>query len=150
MSIKVSKIQRCYLIPHLFIMSDSPKDPADQATHETHARHMFYQASNFELHQPIISTGTINLFQAATESAKQGREMHTAYQHHSYAQLANVADVLQCPTPSQYFVGRDDTLRQLAKIFSAPVVSIWSTNLHTLQNFVRQNFKQWVKVLYLL
>ncbi|KAE9397819.1 TPR-like protein, partial [Gymnopus androsaceus JB14] len=28
--------------------------------------------------------------------------------------------VLQCPSPSQYFVGREDILRKLSKIFSAP------------------------------
>lgn len=58
-------------------MSDLPKDPANQEIHETHIRHMFNQASNFELHQPILSTGTINVMQAPTETAKQGRRMRT-------------------------------------------------------------------------
>lgn len=56
----------------------------------------------------------------------------------THTQLVNISDVLPCPSPSQYFVGREDTLRQLTKVFFLPIVSIWSENLNTLGNFVRQ------------
>jgi len=46
-------------------------------------------------------------------------------------------DVLACPTPSQYFTGRESILRQLSRMFSAPVVTLFSENTGELAAFVR-------------
>ena len=36
--------------------------------------------------------------------------------------VLSISDVLKCPSPSQYFVGREDTLNRLYRIFSPQIV----------------------------
>lgn len=57
-------------------------------------------------------------------------------------QAISVSDVLQCPAPSQYFVGREDTQRKLSKIFSVPIVTIWSTDTRVIRDFITQKLEQ--------
>ncbi|KAE9385312.1 hypothetical protein BT96DRAFT_982079 [Gymnopus androsaceus JB14] len=77
---------------------------------------MFAGASNFEIRNSILTTGNVT-YHGAPQAANYG---HVSI---------SVSNVLQCPSPSQYFVGREDILEKLSKIFSAPV------------DFVRQNLK---------
>ncbi|KAJ4465012.1 hypothetical protein C8J55DRAFT_529327 [Lentinula edodes] len=51
-------------------------------------------------------------------------------------QGATVSDVLPCPSPSQHFVGRQDTLKQLAKIFACPMIVISYMNKDMLGELV--------------
>ena len=37
--------------------------------------------------------------------------------------VLSISDVLKCPSPSQYFVGREDTVSELYRIFFAPKVA---------------------------
>ncbi|KAK0432110.1 hypothetical protein EV421DRAFT_120221 [Armillaria borealis] len=46
-------------------------------------------------------------------------------------------NVLPCPAPSQYFTGRKSNLRKLSRMFAAPVVTLFSTNINALSAFVR-------------
>lgn len=106
---------------------------------------MFAHATNFAIHQSVFSTGTVNVtYQVPSQTVNQGRRTTEYHLENAefHTQLAGITDVLQCPSPSQYFVGREDTLRQLAKIFYPPIVSIWGSKLHKLRNFVRQEFQQ--------
>ncbi|PBK86678.1 hypothetical protein ARMGADRAFT_476795 [Armillaria gallica] len=45
-------------------------------------------------------------------------------------------NVLACPTPSQYFTGRESILQKLSQMLSAPVVTLFSTNKNALAAFV--------------
>ncbi len=45
-------------------------------------------------------------------------------------------NVLPCPTPSQYFTGRESILCKLSRMLSVPVVTLFSTNRNTLSAFV--------------
>ncbi|KAE9405904.1 hypothetical protein BT96DRAFT_972319 [Gymnopus androsaceus JB14] len=89
---------------------------------------MFAGASNFEIRNSILTTGNVT-YHGAPQAANYG---HVSI---------SVSNVLQCPSPSQYFVGREDILEKLSKIFSAPVVTVWSTHMDVLKDFVRQNLK---------
>ncbi|KIK58447.1 hypothetical protein GYMLUDRAFT_696235 [Collybiopsis luxurians FD-317 M1] len=50
--------------------------------------------------------------------------------------------VLICPSPSQHFVGRDDTLSSLSKMFVPPVVALYSARKKDLKNFIK-NYMKW-------
>ncbi|KAE9385309.1 hypothetical protein BT96DRAFT_1026627 [Gymnopus androsaceus JB14] len=89
---------------------------------------MFAGASNFEMKNPIFTTGNVT-YHGAPQAA-----------NHGHASIS-VSNVLLCPPPSKYFVGREDTLEKLSKIFSAPVVTVWSTNIDVLKDFVRHRLK---------
>ncbi|KAF9063142.1 hypothetical protein BDP27DRAFT_1479731 [Rhodocollybia butyracea] len=81
---------------------------------------MFSHASNFRIDgQPTF----VN--QASSQ-----------YTNHDNIEIS-VSDVLKCPAPSQYFVGRADMLSKLAKVFSAPVVTIFNPDPDKLARFVR-------------
>ncbi|KAE9406845.1 hypothetical protein BT96DRAFT_933777 [Gymnopus androsaceus JB14] len=88
---------------------------------------MFAGASNFEIRNSIFTTGNVI--------------HHGAPQPSNHGQVISISNVLQCPAPSPYFVGREDILRKLSKIFSAPAVTLWGTNMDALKDFVRQNLK---------
>ncbi|KAK0224863.1 hypothetical protein EDD85DRAFT_228926 [Armillaria nabsnona] len=45
-------------------------------------------------------------------------------------------NVLTCPTPSQYFTGRESILHKLSQMLAAPVVTLFSTNRNALSAFV--------------
>jgi hypothetical protein len=49
--------------------------------------------------------------------------------------------VLICPSPSQNFVGRDDTLSLLSKIFSPPVIVLYSSSREELDKFIMNQMK---------
>ncbi|KAJ3846966.1 hypothetical protein EV368DRAFT_88278 [Lentinula lateritia] len=51
-------------------------------------------------------------------------------------QEATVSDILPNPSPSQHFVGRQDTLKQLAKIFACPMIVISYINKDMLGELV--------------
>ncbi|KAE9405899.1 TPR-like protein [Gymnopus androsaceus JB14] len=87
---------------------------------------MFAGASSFEIRNSIFTTGNVTYH---PQAANLG---------HASVSISNI---LQCPSPSQYFVGREDTLEKLSKIFSAPVVTVWSTNIDVLKDFVRHRLK---------
>ncbi|KAE9394753.1 hypothetical protein BT96DRAFT_1022386 [Gymnopus androsaceus JB14] len=88
---------------------------------------MFTSASNFEIRNSILTTGNVTY--------------HGTLQATNHGQVISVLNVLECPSPSHYFVGREDILSKLSKIFSAPVVTLWGTNMDVLKDFVRQNLK---------
>ncbi|KAE9392283.1 hypothetical protein BT96DRAFT_944791 [Gymnopus androsaceus JB14] len=96
--------------------------------------HMFNQASGFQITgQPIFTTaGIIN-----NNFTYHG----TASQTVNSDQVIPILNVLKCPSPSEYFVGREDVLRKLSNIFSAPAVTLWGTDMDVLRDFVRQNLK---------
>lgn len=56
-------------------------------------------------------------------------------------------DVLKCPSPAPYFVGREDTLSELVKIFAPPVVTIIGPNQIVLEEFLQQFDKRYVMYL---
>ncbi|KAE9388566.1 TPR-like protein [Gymnopus androsaceus JB14] len=88
---------------------------------------MFAGASNFQIRNSIFATGNVTY--------------HGTPQTTNHGQVISISNVLQCPSPSQYFVGREDILRKLSKIFWAPNVTLWGTNIDVLKDFVRQNLK---------
>ncbi|KAE9397789.1 hypothetical protein BT96DRAFT_61527 [Gymnopus androsaceus JB14] len=90
----------------------------------------FAQALNFQITgQPIFTTaGIVN-----NNITYHGTASQTAIS----GQVISISYVCQCPSPSQYFVGREDTLRKLSQIFSAPAVTLWGTNMDVLKDFVR-------------
>ncbi|KAE9388900.1 hypothetical protein BT96DRAFT_947252 [Gymnopus androsaceus JB14] len=92
---------------------------------------MFSQASNFQINgQSIFTTAsTIDVTYHGTPRAA------------NHEHVLSISSVLQCPSPSQYFVGRKDTLRRLSKIFSPPVVTIWSPNTDVLKDIVKAKLK---------
>ena len=45
-------------------------------------------------------------------------------------------NVLACPAPSQYFTGRESILWTLSRMFTMPVVTLFSTNSNALSAFV--------------
>ncbi|KAE9391888.1 TPR-like protein [Gymnopus androsaceus JB14] len=94
--------------------------------------HMFNQASNVRINgQPVFNTADTvhnNFYGTTSQTANNG-------------QVIPVSKVLECPSPSEYFVGREDVLSKLSKIFSAPAVTLWGTNMDVLRDFVRQNLK---------
>ncbi|KAE9398245.1 hypothetical protein BT96DRAFT_38113 [Gymnopus androsaceus JB14] len=51
-------------------------------------------------------------------------------------------NVLRCPTPAAYFIGREDTLKALEKIFTVPVVTISGPDQKVLDEFVRHLHKK--------
>ncbi|KAK7471329.1 hypothetical protein VKT23_002738 [Stygiomarasmius scandens] len=53
-------------------------------------------------------------------------------------------EVLKCPPPSQYFVGRQMMLHKLSKIFAVPIVIVFNKNQDVLTEFVKYRLKQWV------
>ncbi|KAE9392401.1 TPR-like protein [Gymnopus androsaceus JB14] len=87
---------------------------------------MFAGASSFEIRNSIFTTGNVTY--------------HPQAANLGHASIS-ISNILQCPSPSQYFVGREDTLEKLSKIFSAPVVTVWSTNIDVLKDFVRHRLK---------
>ncbi|KAE9398243.1 hypothetical protein BT96DRAFT_976506, partial [Gymnopus androsaceus JB14] len=89
---------------------------------------MFTGASNFKIHKStfIASSGPVNVYEGAPQAVNNGQD---------------ISNVLQCPSPSQYFVGREDTLKTLSKIFSAPIVTVWGTKMDALRKLIRQNLK---------
>ncbi|KAF9063434.1 hypothetical protein BDP27DRAFT_1451247 [Rhodocollybia butyracea] len=82
---------------------------------------MFSHASNFR----IDGQPTFIVYQGSPQDP-----------NHDNVQIS-VSDVLKCPSPSQYFVGRADTLSKLAKVFSAPVVTVFDPDPDSLARFVR-------------
>ncbi|KAK7441012.1 hypothetical protein VKT23_016793 [Stygiomarasmius scandens] len=51
-------------------------------------------------------------------------------------------EVLRCPPPSQYFVGRQAMYQKLTKIFNVPVVIVFNKNQDILADFVKYKLKQ--------
>ncbi|KAK7441019.1 hypothetical protein VKT23_016800 [Stygiomarasmius scandens] len=51
-------------------------------------------------------------------------------------------EVLRCPPPSQYFVGRQAMYQKLSKIFAVPVVIVFNKNQDILADFVKYKLKQ--------
>ncbi|KAF9062642.1 P-loop containing nucleoside triphosphate hydrolase protein [Rhodocollybia butyracea] len=49
----------------------------------------------------------------------------------------SLSNVRQCPAPSQYFTGRQDTLSKLCKIFSATIMTLLGPDEKILASFVR-------------
>ncbi|KAE9403742.1 hypothetical protein BT96DRAFT_936175 [Gymnopus androsaceus JB14] len=90
---------------------------------------MFAQASNFQIDKSIITTGPVNVI------------YHKTNQHANHNHVISISNILKCPSPSQYFVGREDMLMKLLKIFSAQIVTVWSANADVLHDFVRQHLK---------
>ncbi|KAE9385269.1 hypothetical protein BT96DRAFT_982095 [Gymnopus androsaceus JB14] len=86
---------------------------------------MFAGASNLTFIDSIFTTGNVRY--------------HGAPQATNYDEVLSISNVLLCPPPSQYFVGREGTLTELFKTFSTPVVTIWGTDVDMLRDFVRQN-----------
>ncbi|KAE9389894.1 TPR-like protein [Gymnopus androsaceus JB14] len=89
---------------------------------------MFNQASGFQItgQSTFITAGIVN-----SNSTYHGTTSQTA----NSGQVISISDVLKCPSPSEYFVGREDVLRKLSKIFSAPAVTLWGTNIDVLRDF---------------
>ena len=50
-------------------------------------------------------------------------------------------NVLRCPTPAAYFIGWEDTLRELERIFTVPVVTIFGPDQKVLDEFVQHHKK---------
>ncbi|KIK60186.1 hypothetical protein GYMLUDRAFT_244622 [Collybiopsis luxurians FD-317 M1] len=60
--------------------------------------------------------------------------------------IERASKVLVCPTPSQYFVGREDIISQITKVFSPPVVTLYSSKKEEIEDFIRNNMK-WCTVI---
>ncbi|KAE9407215.1 TPR-like protein [Gymnopus androsaceus JB14] len=84
-------------------------------------------ASNFQINNPIFTTGVTNVTYIGS--------------HHAQDHAISLSNVLKCPAPSQYFVGREDTLNKLSRIFSEPTMTLWSTNTEVIQDFVTNHLK---------
>ncbi|KAE9394261.1 hypothetical protein BT96DRAFT_1022623 [Gymnopus androsaceus JB14] len=91
---------------------------------------MFAQASNFEFNNSIFTTCPVNVTYHRT---------HQDANHLDHVNL--ISNILNCPSPSQYFVGREDVLMKLSKMFSAQIVTVWSANADVLHDFVRKYLK---------
>ncbi|KIK57553.1 hypothetical protein GYMLUDRAFT_46125 [Collybiopsis luxurians FD-317 M1] len=87
-----------------------------------------------------------SFFAGARDFRVQGGEFYhiekqyvTLGQNVDSAQAAS--DILICPVPSQYFVGRKDILSQLSRVFSAPVATLYCAKKEELQNFIKHHMK---------
>ncbi|KAE9385283.1 hypothetical protein BT96DRAFT_1007192 [Gymnopus androsaceus JB14] len=89
---------------------------------------MFNQASGFQItgQSTFITAGIVN-----NNSTYHGTISQTA----NSGQVIPVSKVLECPPPSEYFVGHEDVLSKLSKIFSAPAVTLRGTNMDVLRDF---------------
>ncbi|KIK56604.1 hypothetical protein GYMLUDRAFT_247645 [Collybiopsis luxurians FD-317 M1] len=63
------------------------------------------------------------------------------FQNAGGTRIEKALKVLICPSPSQNFVGRDDTLSLLSKIFSPPVVALYSSSQEELDKFIKNHVK---------
>ncbi|KAE9392458.1 hypothetical protein BT96DRAFT_944627 [Gymnopus androsaceus JB14] len=61
-------------------------------------------------------------------------------------QVVKPLNMLKCPSPAPHFVGREDTLRKLSKIFAPPVVTISGPNQNTLEEFIKQLHRKYFTV----
>ncbi|KIK58455.1 hypothetical protein GYMLUDRAFT_246150 [Collybiopsis luxurians FD-317 M1] len=68
------------------------------------------------------------------------------FQNNGGTGTERASKVLICPAPSQNFVGRDDTLSSLSKIFSPPVIGLYSAGKKELRNFIKNHMK-WCTVI---
>ncbi|KIK58459.1 hypothetical protein GYMLUDRAFT_696592 [Collybiopsis luxurians FD-317 M1] len=106
---------------------------------------------------PTNSTFSGAFFSGAHHVPVSGGEFYNAYgnitiNHNSDFQniggtgTERASKVLICPSPSQNFVGRDDTLSSLSKIFSPPVIGLYSAGKKDLKNFIKNHMK-WCTVI---
>ncbi|KAE9399736.1 hypothetical protein BT96DRAFT_680775 [Gymnopus androsaceus JB14] len=89
---------------------------------------MFAHASNFQIEKSIFTTGPVNVTY---------QETHRGANHDQIVSKLSIADVLKCPSPSQYFIGREDILEKFSRAFSAQTVTLYGKNLDVLHDFAR-------------
>ncbi|KAE9407189.1 TPR-like protein, partial [Gymnopus androsaceus JB14] len=88
-------------------------------------------ASNFQINNSVLTTGVTNVTYIGPHHIKEVQPDH----------MISLSNVLKCPAPNQYFVGHEDTLKRLSKIFSEPTMTLWSTNTEVIQDFVTNHLK---------
>ncbi|KAE9392747.1 TPR-like protein [Gymnopus androsaceus JB14] len=88
-------------------------------------------ASNFQIYNSVFTTGDANVTYHGAHLTRDANQDHPIL----------LSDILKCPAPSQYFVGREDALKKLSKIFSEPLITLWSTNTEVIHDFLISQIK---------
>ncbi|KAE9391736.1 TPR-like protein [Gymnopus androsaceus JB14] len=92
---------------------------------------MLPYASNFQIYNSVFTTGVTHVTYIGPHVTQD------ASQDHGFS----LSNVLKCLAPSQYFVGREDTLGKLSNIFLEPCITLWSTNTEVIRDFVTNHLK---------
>ncbi|KAE9399673.1 TPR-like protein [Gymnopus androsaceus JB14] len=99
-------------------------------------------ASNSQIYNSVFTTGDANVTYHGAHLTQD------ANQENQSDQPILLSDILKCPAPSQYFVGREDALKKLSKISSEPLMTLWSTNAEVIHDFVISQIRSKLHVKY--
>ncbi|KAE9387602.1 hypothetical protein BT96DRAFT_867311, partial [Gymnopus androsaceus JB14] len=102
------------------------------------SRQILSHASNFQIYNSVFTTEGAKVTYNGPQLTEDGSQDHAI----------SLSNVLKCPSPSQNFVGRQDTLEKLSKIFSEPTMTLWSRNKEVVHDFVENHLRSSLKFKY--